>query len=382
MQDSLHNGTTATYRPMTRDDAANLRTLEYIRSFIAAPTLMLEQLDFNDDEAMLFAECLEHTVLRIVIHNGGPLFRKHLPKLRETLPASKFRTKLEKTVLFSLPAMPIDESSTTGNADVLTAMLSELHLDSSKKDFIETIRLVAGDQLSMARLRSIALIRAGHEGDGESLPWLIKVPGLFHYKINATHGVLLTHLGEPNHDISNPASLAAHNTVLHRKHITASSPPNFRTSRNLVNVSLYARVLHCMLKVSSYVSLEDYAKNVSWDEMQAHAKLIIGKFANANEVEELREKGKRNKLEGDALFENASLFLRDALILREFTDAIKVGDTGRVVAVLKLWVHAFRGSGKVKYAQEAMEFIHNISCVWTEEQRYASRTNSESIKIQ
>lgn len=49
--------------------------------------------------------------------------------------------------------------------------------------------------------------------------------------------------------------------------------------------------------------------------------------------------------EGDMVFENAILFLRDALLSREFTDAIKCGDLGRVVLVLKVWALGFRGSG-------------------------------------
>ena len=32
--------------------------------------------------------------------------------------------------------------------------------------------------------------------------------------------------------------------------------------------------------------------------------------------------------EGDMVFENAVLFMRDALISREMTDAIKAGDSG------------------------------------------------------
>ena len=44
------------------------------------------------------------------------------------------------------------------------------------------------------------------------------------------------------------------------------------------------------------------------------------------------------------VFENAVLFLRDALISREFSDAVKVGDSGRVVLVLKTWALSFRGN--------------------------------------
>ncbi|KAH9031765.1 hypothetical protein EDB85DRAFT_1865564 [Lactarius pseudohatsudake] len=66
------------------------------------------------------------------------------------------------------------------------------------------------------------------------------------------------------------------------------------------------------------------------------------------------------------IFENAVLFLRDGLILREFSDAIKSGDSGRVLLVLKLWAFSFRGSGRSKYAYEVLHLLHNITHVWPE----------------
>ena len=55
-------------------------------------------------------------------------------------------------------------------------------------------------------------------------------------------------------------------------------------------VSLYARILHCLLLVSGEQSLEDYAQNVkSWDTVKAHSREILTQFANAEVVQELRE---------------------------------------------------------------------------------------------
>ncbi|KAL1948717.1 hypothetical protein VTO73DRAFT_10523 [Trametes versicolor] len=56
--------------------------------------------------------------------------------------------------------------------------------------------------------------------------------------------------------------------------------------------------------------------------------------------------------------------MRDALVLREYTDAVKSGDSGRVVTVLKLWALSFRGSGRTKYAHEMLHLLHNLTHVW------------------
>ena len=67
---------------------------------------------------------------------------------------------------------------------------------------------------------------------------------------------------------------------------------------------------------------------------------------------------------GDMVFENAVLYVRDALLTREFSDAIKAGDSGRVLVILKLWVFSYRGSGRTKYAHEMLHLLHNILHVW------------------
>jgi hypothetical protein len=158
-------------------------------------------------------------------------------------------------------------------------------------------------------------------------------------------------------------------------------------------VSLYARVLHCLLLISGKDSLDTYASSInSWTTIVDHAKAIYTGYADPDRVQELREqripderkrdadakaanKGKKvegslpHVKKGDMVFENAILFMRDALLTREFTDAVKAGDSGRVVNILRLWAFSYRGSGRSKYAHEMLHLLHNLICVWTKELR-------------
>ncbi|KLO06208.1 hypothetical protein SCHPADRAFT_838360 [Schizopora paradoxa] len=368
--DVQQNGTSVTCRILPGINPQDLKTSELLEGLVNAEHLTVEMLDFDTTEAKEFRECLAYAVMRIAVRHSNEHLRKFAKDVRESEPSTAYRADTEKTVVHPLPAFPINEATTTGNAEVISAILDELRLDPSDAKFNNRVTLVAGDQLSIARLRSITSIRAGNEGDDQTLVFLGRMPGLFHYGLNNTTQVLVTHLGPPNHDISNPASLSAHNNLLHRKAIVASSPPNYRTAKNLVDVSLYARVLHCLLRVSKKATLEDYSHTATFDSFKADAFAVIDQFANANVVEELRNEREINAEKGgDMIFENACLFMRDALVLREFTDAVRVGDAGRVFKVIKLWAYGFRGGGKPKYAQEAMEFVHNATCVWTEKQR-------------
>jgi hypothetical protein len=82
-------------------------------------------------------------------------------------------------------------------------------------------------------------------------------------------------------------------------------------------------------------TLEAYStKFTDWDSLVKHAHQIYDSYANASVVEDLRWKRSTQAdgmSESDMVFENAVLFLRDTLISREFTDAVKAGDSGRVV---------------------------------------------------
>lgn len=67
---------------------------------------------------------------------------------------------------------------------------------------------------------------------------------------------------------------------------------------------------------------------------------------------------------GDEALESAIFSMRDGLVMRLYNEAIKSGDSGCAVTVLKPWVLAFRGSGRTKRAYEMLHLIHNLAYVW------------------
>ncbi|EDR07951.1 uncharacterized protein LACBIDRAFT_327131 [Laccaria bicolor S238N-H82] len=137
----------------------------------------------------------------------------------------------------------------------------------------------------------------GQEEDYEEIFWGAWIPGLFHEKIADAHGTLFTHFGQPATISQNAWMLGFHNGCIDRLPITLTSLPTYHTSCDLIFISLYAHVLHCLLLVLKYESLED-------------------------------KEDSAKPTKGDAVFENAFLFMWDALVSQEFNDAIKAGDSG------------------------------------------------------
>ena len=122
----------------------DLKTKDFQRNFLDAPTLKITDLLHSVLEQKSFKQLLIFTILRIIVTNGGETFTKFQNNLESNQPCTKDKIKLHKTDLHPLPAWNIDESSITGNVEVDDAIIKELSLDSGG-DIAETVRFYAGD---------------------------------------------------------------------------------------------------------------------------------------------------------------------------------------------------------------------------------------------
>ncbi|KAH9940490.1 uncharacterized protein BXZ73DRAFT_42703 [Epithele typhae] len=373
-KDAQENGTCATIFPLFNASPTDMKASDLLSSIHAAPPLNFSQVMLSPTELTSLRNSLVHTVLRELVNNCE-CFSKFRSRVLNSNPETDDQIPLHKTKPYTLPAMNIDESSIIGNAEVLDAIMKELGIDSDSDSFPTLVQLFFGDQLSVARARTILANRGGHERLAQSYGYAVFCPGLFHYQMALVNGIMETHFGETEGAGSrNPTSLSFFNTILNRKPIIPTSLPPYRTCRDLVFVSLTACVLTCFKLVSGCNSLEEYASQNTVDELRDdRAAEVAARLAAHEEAIRNGEKHEDNLgydvyadalKQGDLLYENACLFLRDALIAREFTDAIKGGYSGRIVRVLKHLALAFRGCGRTKYAYELLHFIHSLEVVW------------------
>ena len=396
-KDSQENGTCATIFPLHKASREDMKTSDLLSSFDKAPPLSFDDILHTPEEAALFKSSLEHTLLRTVVYSSD-LFSRFRPEVDACLPATDDQIPLTKTEPYPLPAMQIDESSTTGNAEVIDAIWKELNYDVASPKFFETTQPAFGDQLSISRLRTIIANRAGHEEPSRSYSNIVLGPGFFHHQMALVHGIITTHWGDPTAGARNPACLSFFNTILDRKPIVVSSLPPYRVCRDLIFDSLAACALQCLQLVSGAESLEAYTSALTFPKLRENVSQVLSKFGNpSSAVTDLRD-GRHAQLatrmrefaarpqttppeptpdyfatpfeHGDMVYENACLFLRDALILREFTDAIKGGYSGRIVRLLKILALMYRGCGRVKYAHELLHIIHNLTHIWPSSLRY------------
>ncbi|EPQ54726.1 hypothetical protein GLOTRDRAFT_106364 [Gloeophyllum trabeum ATCC 11539] len=347
--DSQENGTCATIWPLWKAVPEDLSLPEFEHQFDRASPLSIKDDLLTPQENSMLHAAFEHTIL-------GANFKKYEADLNRSQPCSDHIIEVHKTSLHALPAMEIEEVTIVGNAKVVKTILKELDVDTSTSAFGRIVHIFAGNQLSIAHLRAIQNIHAGQEGRFLGFGWGVWMPGLFHAKIADAHSTLFTHWGKPNMGTSNPGCLWFHNTCLHHAPITLTSLPSFQTCRDLIFTSPYSHVVHCLLLVSNESSLDNLAASLTrWEGLQELAHRVSQHFVNPNMINKMcaaRSSGDAGA--GDMVFKNAVLFLCDALLLREFTDAIKA------------WALHFRGNGLTKYAHKMLHLIHNFAYVWPE----------------
>lgn len=60
-----------------------------------------------------------HTIIRIIVNNGGPGFERWKKEMNESQPTSQRVIETHKTYIYPLPSMEINEATINGNIEVL-----------------------------------------------------------------------------------------------------------------------------------------------------------------------------------------------------------------------------------------------------------------------
>ncbi|GBE83149.1 hypothetical protein SCP_0501960 [Sparassis crispa] len=161
-----------------------------------------------------------------------------------------------------------------------------------------------------------------------------------------------------------PWSLWKVNTLLGRKVISVGwkakqMAPFHPTCELILRLALPANILDGFRLYCGERSLATWVQNVSnIASVTKVAEKIRNELCSSRRVSQLRAMVPSAR---DVPLENIILFNRDALMLREFSSAIKHGDVGSVVNVLSYWMLEFHGSGSMpKYADALFHVLLSL----------------------
>ena len=372
-KDHFDNGTTATLVPLHGVDYRGLPLSLKPKRTNRVPVLEFSAVDLfltREEAARVQAGQLWH--IQDVLYNAHSDLRKRL--CANILPCPTVEQILvHMTEQYPLPAMHIDESSLEGTLNVLSTIF-RTSLNLTEEDVKNHgLIICAGDLLSLSLLdkvclsletsviilyphfhtaQSSALRRDDTEFMDNISHYTEGQDGLFHIKLSHTRMLVNEYWGKPN--AKSPWSLWKVNTLLGRKPMSAgwkakSAPPFGPSYELMLTFVLPANVIDGFRIYCPKDDLKEWVDSVqSVDEVASVAQQILDELCSGRRVEKLRQ---QPLLKRDIPLENICLFNRDCLYLRQLKYAIKHGDVGAILDIIKHVMLAFRGTGRTpKYA--------------------------------
>ncbi|KAF9983205.1 hypothetical protein BGZ65_002057 [Modicella reniformis] len=272
---------------------------------------------------------------------------------------------VRKTITFPLPAMAIDQSSVDGNIRVIeTIMIHVLGLP--KEWFDDEMRIIAGDQLTVSRIRSMQELLATNITKFDRMQWAIPVIQLFHLKMILCSTILRTHYGS----VSKPGSLAFFIAKLERKRLKPDMPCYNTANEFLRNVyeAMVRRLWQVELNAEKLDVYETEMRktgespSVFKNKLHSVAKDIRTKYFDSyNNL--AKRLGNTNR--------NAAMFLRDMTVYIELCAGIKSGDIGRIEEALKFVTIMLQAGGTKNYANELLRLNYGMRHAWSAQKKSA-----------
>jgi hypothetical protein len=264
----------------------------------------------------------------------------------------KNRLKVERTEAYPLPSMHIDQSTVEGNRDILDEIMKVLELRPESWFDDQTRMLIAGDQLTLARIRSIARLRWDEEMAYYRVEWAVPVLQLFHLQMVLASTILKTHWGSQK----TPGSLCYFITVLEKKRISHDKP-NFHDLDELLRHVFDAMVLliwEIELKTDEACTKVSVQPPLSSRVIEDKVEVILKQYLST----------RNNRNIGNQQSINATLFIRDMLLYIELGSAIKAGDIGRIEEIIRWLTLAFQAGGTKNYANELLRLHCGLFHSW------------------
>ncbi|KAH9917475.1 uncharacterized protein B0H18DRAFT_883755, partial [Fomitopsis serialis] len=283
----------------------------------------LRDLALTPEKQAQLTDAFRHHVRVILLQHapglktGGRRSRKLWKRVKESKPQIRVLSH-EKTEFYPLPALAQEEASVAGTIKVVVKLFTQV-LGLVEEVVVSELRLLVGDWLTIRNLRLMKDEVAEEFTAFARMDWVQEVAMPFHFQLNAMYMLFRTHLGFPGDN--NPSSLEHHRMLLKRSKLDPKKP-EYNKAKELVYHSLIARILDFNKIVADYASTR-----------AAHTALLTG----------------------DEVLAHSILFIRDALLFREFSEAIQDADVGRMWLVHDFWVFMMRGAGCHNYGNEILE---------------------------
>ncbi|KAF8879786.1 hypothetical protein CPB85DRAFT_1234405 [Mucidula mucida] len=314
-----------------------------------------EQAMISPEDAVKLEECslwqLKKIALDVIAGLG------HLKKSFRECP-EVIKIALHKTEQYPLPAMHEDESSIDGTIRVYLTILKQLGV-TNEEIRAHGLIFADGDLLTASLIDKIESARRNSPGEIEGLKMVIRRFGLFHAKMAGCRMVVNKHWNKTG---AASGLWWENNRLLKRKNMTAGwkkqKSTRWKPSHELLEISLAGHIKDAFRIFCEQEDLDAWAEDATMEEFDDVAQKAFDQLFTTAAYDEVHEKAEEER---DTIFENAILQNRDMLWYSVLVYAIKSGDIGRVILVLRMWMVMMRTPKTMpKYADAIFETLARL----------------------
>jgi hypothetical protein len=143
-----------------------------------------------------------------------------------------------------------------------------------------------------------------------------------------------------------------------------------RAAQQLFDVVLDAHILAAAATVLEAKNCEELCKQLEVTDWHEAIVKVQKRYSDVRLVTKLRKKAKIDTNgKSDILYENAILFLQQGLVYRDFVNAMRTGDSGRIKHCLTLFMVWLQGTTLNNYALESLHLCFCLKVAWSKELR-------------
>lgn len=293
---------------------------------------------------------------------------KYFPKIYEAASAKGSRNaskeilsihklKLVKTEIYTLPTLPLDEAKITDCIEIIKTFMDELGVEMDALN--DRVILFKGDQMTA---RNITLAQFQRQDSAfikksETLDFIEPGFGLFHLKMNLHKVLASTYWG--TEDSKAPGSLKKFLTLTRNDRVKKDGK-DYRALESFMAHVLESLVLAKLFNTTGqkdWAGFQTFVNRNYNSDWWGYIDQVVSEIYTTEFFETLREAETDDR---DILNENANLMLRDFLMVRDFDDAIKEADTGRLEKIIQFWCVQYQGT---KHCNYSAELIHLVLCL-------------------
>lgn len=308
-----------------------------------------------------------HKVLRILL--DSPEFADYSyrddPEFDPPCPVSQLPCGPQySTQQFMLGTAPIEEASYEGNDKALIEWFTQLSLHTEEEKVrtaLECIIAWIGDQMTIERLRGLWKYRHEDFNSYDRMDYMIPVFGWFHLVMAFANSLHKQYLGTS----AGVGGLRHAFDILKRTGLvsTATKGPFWHHLDEAIRHISEAHFRASWLVVGNVQSLSEL-KVETPRKLHELASTLIREHASREALSCMEQLPAEQQ---DQVNKQCIMWNMDVLPYLELTDAIHLGDVGRMEDLLPTLLFCFAAGGNPKYTIEILELLQGLKREWTEE---------------